>query len=271
VHVFDFDTRKTVGNLTGFNNPYGDCVDKKGDVFLTTEIKSAGAVLEYSHGGQTPINSFDTDGHPIGCSISPISGDLAVDNGLPSGGSDVEIWTHASGTPTSYVDEQDCQYLYPPGYDDKGNLFAETTNASSVCELAAGAQSLTAVTFEGKIGYPGSVMWDGAYITFTDQSYYGYSTAIYQAALDASGNLRVVNTTVLSSQGCGADIIQPFIVGKKNTPDNSEQGTVVVGGNQGCDSRSPVWYWRYPQGGGPIKRIRHSLTDVVGQVVSIGR
>lgn len=271
VQVFDFDTGKKVGELSGFNNPYGQCVDKAGNVFLTTETGSVGAVLEYSHGGGGPLKTFDTDGHPIGCSISPIDGDLAVDNGTPSGGSDVQVWRHASGAPVSYVNAQSCNYMWPPGYDANGNLFVETTSANSVCELPMGGSSLVEVSFPTPINYPGAVMWDGKYLAFADQAYRAYSTAIYQISMNSSGVLQLVNTTVLGTKGCGADVIQPFIVGKRNTPGNIEQGRTVVGGNLGCDSRSPVWYWRYPKGGGPIRRLRHSPTYVFGQSVSIKR
>ena len=69
INVYDYDTAKQVGSLTGFNNPDGQCVDKRGDAFLTTNIGSAGADLEYAHGGTSPIKTFSTDGGPLGCSI----------------------------------------------------------------------------------------------------------------------------------------------------------------------------------------------------------
>ena len=271
VQVFDFGSGRNVGELGGFKSPYGQCVDKRGDVFLTTESGSVGAVLEYSHGGDTPVRTFVTDGHPIGCSISPVGGDLAVDNGTPSGGSDVEIWRHASGTPLSYANSQDCNEMWPPGYDAAGDLFVETTSANSVCELPQGGSALIAVEFPTPINYPGAVMWDGKYLAFADQAFEAYYTAVYQVSVDASGVLQLAHTTVLSTKGCGADIIQPFVVGMDNTPGNTQQGRTIVGGNLGCDSRSPVWFWRYPKGGGAIGRLHHSPAYVVGQSVSIAK
>jgi hypothetical protein len=145
VLVFDYDTGRQVGTLTGFQQPYGQCVDKDGNVFLTTEIGSAGAVLEYRHGGSNPIKTFSTAGHPIGCSIAPKTGDLAGANGLPGDLVDIQIWKHASGIPISYSNESDCSGMWPPGYDNKDNLFVETGDQTSVCELPAKGGSLIKV------------------------------------------------------------------------------------------------------------------------------
>ena len=275
VHVYNYDTGAELGELTGLTDPYGECVDKTGDIFLTTSIGSTGAVLEYAHGGSSPITTFNTDGHPIGCSINPKSGDLAVNNGIPSGGSDVEIWENASGAPTSYVNQQDCDEMWPPGYDNKGNLFIETGNYHSVCELATGGASLIAVRLNHDIGFPGGVMWDGKYLTFTDQIYggktqaqedQGFITAIYRVK-ENSGGLDVVGTTQLRSKQCnGTQVGQPFIVGEKNTPANHEQGNAVVGGNLECQQLSrettPLIYWNYPRNGRPFKHI-HPPPDAI--------
>jgi hypothetical protein len=281
VNVYDFETAKQVGSLTGFDNPYGQCVDKQGNVFLTTSIGSQGAILEYEHGGSDPIKSFDTDGHPIGCSISPANGDLAANNGIPGGGSDVQIWKHASGSPTSYANQQNCNEMWPPGYDNKGNLFIETGNYHSVCEIPAGGSSLVAVEFNHDIGFPGSVMWDGKYLAFTDQLYAGkhkvrsasgYLAAIYRAKEEHS-ILTVIGTTVLRYRRCGTEIGQPFIVGEKNTPANDVEGTVVVGGNQACqeysESATPLTYWHYPSNGRPFRYAHPRPNYISGQSVSI--
>ena len=268
IDIYDFSTGKEVGTLGGFKNPGGECVDKTGDVFLTEQSGSLGAVLEYAHGGEAPIKTFNTDGHPIGCSISPKGGDLAVANGIASG-SDVQVWKHAAGSPTQYVNQDACSTLWSPGYDNKGNLFAENGTANSVCELPFQGASLVSVSFSHDIGFSGSAMWDGKYMTFTDQLYNGDETAIYRAKQNASGGLDVTSTTVLTTKRCGADVGQPFIVGSKNTPANTQQGNTVIGGNGACYYRSPIWFWAYPRGGGPFRRIRRSPMSSAGVSVSI--
>jgi hypothetical protein len=279
VNVYDYDTGAQVGSLTGFNNPYGQCVDKRGDVFLTTSIGSVGEVLEYAHGGSEPVETFETDGNPVGCSNSPVGGDLAVDNGAFGVVSDVEIWKHAEGTPTSYTNQKDCGQMWPPGYDNKGNLYVETGNYRGVCELPAGGSSLVSVEFNHDIGYPGSVMWDGKYLAFTDQVYpgprkthQGYTAAIYRAKEDGRV-LNVVGTTLLKYKPCGTQIAQPFIVGEKNTPVNNVEGNVVVGGNQACEEyteyTTPLTYWHYPKNGHPFKFVHPQPDGISGQSVSI--
>lgn len=270
VYVYNYETRESVGVLTGFDSPYGQCVDKVGDVYLTSSLGSTGSIIEYAHGGTTPIKTLGTDGHPIGCSIDPTSGNLAVDNGLPGGGSDIQVWKNAMGTPKDYANEQDCYEMWPPGYDNRGNLFVESEAQShTVCELASGSTSLRTVSINKTIYYSGGVMWDGKDVALTDQSYNGGNiTAIYRAKVTRKGNLTVVGKTLLRDS-CGVDVIQPFIVGKHNTPVNDQRSTEVVGGNLGCYGASPVTYWRYPRGGRPVEHLHHSPRYVWGQSVSI--
>jgi hypothetical protein len=266
VYVYDYMMGTEVGTLTGFNNTYGECVDKTGDVFLTTSISSTGAVLEYKHGGDSPIATFNTDGHPIRCSVDS-AGDLAVSNGVPGGGSDVEVWEHASGNPTSYKNEQDCYQMWPPGYDNKGNLFMEV--GPNVCELPAAGTSLISVPFNHYLSFPGSIMWDGKHLALTD----GGNGEIYRVQETRKG-LDVVGTTQLKSRSCGeVQVSQPFIVGQKNTPITHEQGTVIVGGNNFClelsEQTVPIAYWHYGRGGEPYKFAHPRLSGASGQAVSI--
>src|SRR5579862_3229213 len=58
VFVYDYKTGQEVGELYGFTSPYGDCVDKRGDVFLSSEVGSGGEVTEYTHGGANPLKVF---------------------------------------------------------------------------------------------------------------------------------------------------------------------------------------------------------------------
>jgi hypothetical protein len=266
VYVYNYETGTQVGTLSGFNNTNGDCVDGKGDVLLTTSIGSTGAVLEYAHGGDSPIETFNTDGHPIGCSIDS-AGDLAVNNGVPGGGGDVEVWKGASGIPTSYENEQDCNEMWPPGYDNKGNLYMEI--GPNVCELPAGGTSLISVPFNHYLSFPSSIMWDGKHLTLTDQGI----GAIYRVKETPKG-FDVIGTTQLKDKGCGeVEVAQPFIVGPKNTPINDRQGTAVVAGNNFClqlsEQTVPLSYWRYARGGQPFKFGHPRPSAVSGDAVSI--
>lgn len=266
VYVYNYDSGAEVGALTGFDNTYGECVDAKGDVFLTTFIGYAGAVLEYGHGGTDPIKTFATSGHPIGCSVDA-AGDLAVNNGTTSE-SDLEVWAAASRIPKTYENQKDCNEMWAPGYDNRGNLFMEV--GPNLCELPVSGDSLIPVTLNHSIIFPGSVMWDGRHLTLTDQG----NGEIYRVKETRKG-LMVVGTTQLE-QHCGeVQVVQPFIVGSKNTPVNDEQGTVLVGGNEFCSQLSdltvPVAYWHYPRGGDPFKFAHPRPSGASGQVVSIAQ
>lgn len=274
VYVYNFKSGAILGKLTGFHDPYGQCVDSNGDIWIANF--SGHSIVEYEHGGTSPIRTLMTDGHAIGCSVAP-QGDLSVANMSTSDGSgDVEVWENASGSPSSYANAQSCYYLWPPGDDTYGNTFVETTASTYVCELYyGGSQGLMYGNsifgdYKDTINFPGSSMWDGEYLTFTDQEYGGgHSTAIYQTIEMVSGGLIVTGTTVLKDgcHGSDVDIVQPFVVGTANTPVNKKQGSVIIGGNLSCSHRFD--YWSYPAGGDPIKSLKGAPQEPMGASVSI--
>jgi hypothetical protein len=255
VYVYDYKTGTLVGTLTGFDEPMGSCEDAKGDVWITSF--DGNNAIEYAHGGTSPLKTLATLGYSNGCSISP-HGDLAVTNVFAgSGAGNVQIFKNASGSPTEFANASQCYYLSPAGYDDKGNLYTEASSKSgnSVCELASGGTSLQLISFNQTIHAPGSIMWDGKYITLTDALYNGggSSSAIYQATRSASGGLVLAGTTVLSDSCVGADVFQPFVAGTKNTPVEHEQGSVVIGSETLCSSQA-LGVWHYTTGGDPFSQ-----------------
>ncbi|HLY03059.1 MAG TPA: hypothetical protein VKR56_11280 [Candidatus Cybelea sp.] len=272
VFVYNYATGSPVGTLAGFKEPFGQCVDKAGDVWIADY--EGLAVVEYAHGGSKPMKRLTTDGFPVGCSIDPATGNLAVGNDAASGAGDIEIWKNASGSPADYSNEA-CYRLWQPGYDSAGNLYAEVETkhfARGVCEIPAGATSLATISTDATIDFPGGVMWDGKYITLSDQqalSTDGDITAIYQAKRTGSG-LRIVGSTDLYL-GCehnyDVDVVAPFIVGTKNTPANNKQGTVVAGANVWCPSTFE--YWAYPAGGRFSSELTAAPVEPYGQSVSI--
>jgi hypothetical protein len=271
VYVYDFTTNLLVGRLGGFKYPYGQCVDAKGDVWIT-QFSSA-EVIEYAHGGDSPIKTLNTAAlnYSFGCSIDPKTGNLAVANDGSSNPGQIFVFKGASGTPKAYS-SKNCPVLGSPGYDLKGNLYVESGQEKTyaICELARGAKSLKAMEMNQIIYSAGSVMWDGQYIAVTDEAYQGnQTTAIYQMVESSSGNLVIAGTTVLADDCGGAEYIsQPFIVGTVNTPRNRTQGTVVIGGNEGCHGRFDSW--SYPAGGTPAPLFM-APKEPVGQSVSIAQ
>ena len=268
VYVYDYGSGTPVGKLTGFHGPSGQCVDANGDVYIANF--RGRNVVEYAHGGSDPIKTLATAGYPIGCSVSP-SGDLAVTNFYSkTGAGSVQIFKNARGTPAKYTDPSACYYMWPAGYDNAGNLFVEgETTTTSLCWLPAGGSAMNATTFDQGINFPGSVMWDGKFLTLSDQAYGGYQTAVYQVVSSRNGALREVGLTTLADrcQSQYADVAQPFVAGDVNTPVNRRQGKTILGGNAWCGKR--LAFWAYPGGGNPTASLAAAPAQPAGASVSI--
>jgi hypothetical protein len=271
VYVYDYKSGKSVGMLTGFGGPYGMCVDASGDIYVAN-FDDQDAV-EYSHGGAKVLNTYEVSGGtPIGCSVDS-KGDVAVTSFDPG-----EVEVFAGGDPskgTTYSGT--CYCLWTMGYDHSGNLIGggETEDGGrEMCGLLSGATSITALPFSGTINFPGGTMWDGKYIALTDQEAGDADeTGIIRATLKGSTLTYVSETTF--SDDCYSDYtddVNPFIVGKKNTPVNDKEGNANVGPNIWCESEGKggkVDYWHYPAGGQPYSSLSSPPPDPYGAVVSI--
>ena len=268
VAVYNYETGAEVGTLQGFNRPAGQCVDSKGDVFITNDASIDASVVEYAHGGTAPLQTLSTGAYSVGCSVDPTTGNLAVANLIAH---DILIFKNASGTPTIYKADYHCaKTLLSLAYDDKGNLYMEAWHGQSnrVCELPHGGAKIEApIKARGvRLGHFGSVMWDGKYITLAEEKDTSPTVAIYQMKEDASGALTKVGQTVLDTN-CDEPSFTLFIGGTKNTPDNHTQGKAVVGTNTECGSPT-VFYWAYPSGGNPTMEFT-GATEEGGESVSI--
>jgi hypothetical protein len=266
VYVYSYPRKKHVGTLTGFSFPYGECSDKMGNVYIANWNTSQ--VLEYAHGGTTPIKTLAITGAPIGCSVDPTTGNLAVSaffGAQPSTGyGGVFIFKVASGSGTLYTDPS-FSYYWPPGYDNKGNLFVEGQYASGYAlgELASGASSVANITLNTSIGVAAGVQWDGKYLGVGDQGYQGQlQTAIYQVSI--SGSTGTLHGTTLLQAPAGSctdvDVVQPWI-------ERSRRGSKVIGGNLRCAN---VDIWKYPTGGTPAATLagRPPFEEPYGQTIS---
>jgi hypothetical protein len=272
VYVYNYETGRRVGTLTGFEFPFQQCVDKRGDVWIIDG--RASTANEYVHGGTSPIKVLSTNGFSEACSIDPTTGNLAVSNfKTPSSGpGDVEVWQDASGSPTIYY-SQSCTTIWGAGYDNKGNLYVEAFGSSSpdVCELPAGGASLNPVSFNASLyDCEGGVMWDGKHLTLaTCQSSPSGSSEIYRVRETASGGLTVKSMTILTDT-CHTDQDAtefPFVVGTKNTPANTTEGKIVVGANSDCKRRFN--YWAFSAGGNPTSSLADAPRKPIAESISI--
>jgi hypothetical protein len=275
VFVYEYPSLTLAGTLTGFEEPGGMCVDESGDVFITNS--GNGTAVEYAHGGSQALQTFHTgyESYPIGCAVSP-GGDLAIsDYRTDAGFGAILIYKHATGTPTFYASDY-CYEMNPGGYDDRNNLWFQGSAAAKgggICELPAGGSSIVPVSFNQTIDVAGSTMWDGKYITLTDQGDAGSDSKVYRATASGSVLTAVGTPTVLTDECVfgESDVAIPFIAGTRNTPANHKEGTVVVGTDYIClEYGTPnVEFWSYPAGGDPDSTMTNPPKDPAYEAISI--
>ncbi len=131
VFVLTYPEGKLVGELTGFNQPLGECADSAGNVFVLSYTSSFNAtnIFEYAHGGTMPIATLSDPYVAGGCSVDPTTGNLAA-----SGNGNIAIFPNASGKPEIFSSAE-YSFLYC-GYDNRGNLYiSATVSSGSVYQL----------------------------------------------------------------------------------------------------------------------------------------
>jgi hypothetical protein len=168
-------------------------------------VAGASQITEYDV-PQTPIKTLSvSSGQPSSCAMDT-SGDLAV--GILSDG-DIVIFRNASGSgiamPTPLARE------YFDGYDNHGNLFFDGFNSSEhfeLVELAKGSLTPQTITTSNTVEFPGSVQWDGKYVTVDDQ----IADAIYRYTI--SGTKATLKGTVplTGSSDCAQTWITTAVV-----------------------------------------------------------
>src|SRR5580698_5591825 len=78
VVVYSYARRALKGDLLSQETPAGLCADKAGNVWIGYGPPTP-EMVEYKHGGTMPIATLSFPGeHPTGCSVDPITGNLAV-------------------------------------------------------------------------------------------------------------------------------------------------------------------------------------------------
>lgn len=258
---------KLVGEITGFFNPEGLCVDKAGDVYVTNDTSTGEhQITEYAHGSTTPIRTLaDPDGRANGCSVDPTTGNLAVADfwGPTERIGNVAVYQNATGTPTIYSNSN-IYYYYYCGYDESGNLFVDGETEGSVFglgELPKGGSTLNFINVNQTIYLPGGVQWDGKYLAVGDQVAvkHNFTSTVYQFAITGSTGTEV-NAMVLT----GSSEVAQFWIPRVTT---THDGTRLIGANQ---TGKDTLIWDYPAGGNPISTITGE-TDPIGVTVSRAR
>ncbi|HVN68038.1 MAG TPA: hypothetical protein VMU38_00085 [Candidatus Binatia bacterium] len=196
--LLEFDYPKSnspIGSI-GFSGG-GECT-KGARTFWAT---AAGEIAEFKVGGSTPIRVLKAS--TSGCTVDPATGDLAASEFF----SGVIIFRKARGKGRVV---SGLSKTYFVGYDDESDLFVDgfgSTDAFELVELRKGSSAFETITTSNAVGFPGSVQWDGKYLTVLDQ----LAGQIYQYTVNGT-NAMLKRTVVLSgSADCAAAwIARPY-------------------------------------------------------------
>jgi len=248
--IFDYPkSTKQIGTINGL-----------GGQGCTNVLYGYGKKTFWNVGGQYQIEEFKVPqkliktlsvnySFPSSCAMDT-SGDLAVGILYASGagGGDVVIFKNASGSGTVYTTALDEEFF--DGYDNEGNLFADGFTGDrrgfALVELPKGSSKFETIKTSNKVVFPGSVQWDGTYLTVFDQD----ANAMYQYTV--SGTTAKLKGTV-SFSGSG-DCAQTWIV----------QGLVYCGDATNGDGEA----FNYPAGGSPIATFTGNFDVPLGVVAA---
>jgi len=273
VIAYDYKSGKELGSAGGFELAYGGCSDAKGNVYFVDF--NASKITEFAAGTLTAIKTLtDSVGSPIGCSVNPTNGDLAVtnfQNHSDSGG--VLIYKGASGSPTSITAAKND---WPAGYDPDGNLFIVGSQGacrtSCLEELPSGGNAFQKLTLSGfTLNFPAAAQWDGQYLGVGDQACQGHNyTCIFQVSVSGT-TATAINTVQLSDtcNGSYVDVVAWANISKKPNDLPKKPTTQIAGSNIAC-SNTVVNKWAYPGGGSPAGHLS-VIGPAYGAVIVSGK
>jgi hypothetical protein len=235
-------------------------INNVGGQGCTNVLYGYGKGIFWNVGGQNQIEEFKVLKTPLktlsvaysfpsSCAMDT-SGDLAVGILYASGagGGDVVIFKDASGSGKVYTTPLDEEFF--DGYDNQGNLFADgftgDRSGFALVELPKGGTKFETIKTSNEVNFPGSVQWDGTYLTVFDQ----YANATYQYTV--SGTTATLKNTV--SLSGSSDCAQTWIV-----------AGLVYCGDAGNGNGE---VFDYPKGGSPIAVFKGEFDVPLGVVAA---
>lgn len=225
---------KVIGNIT--QTATGTCSDKNGDVFFTT----LNSILEFAHGGTTPIASYAVPGNAYSCSVDPTTGDLAAVVFCVTGCGDSVVVLTTPGMKVQQYSIASLPSLLYVTYDAGGNLYVDGYSASQfgLAELPAGGTAFQPITVNQNIQYAGQIQWDGQYIAVTTTI-----TPVVEQLQVTGSTASVVGT------------VQLYGVGPRSTQSWLYRDKIIVPTGNGRARSTNILFWKYPTGGYPVREI----------------
>jgi hypothetical protein len=251
VALYSYPQGTLEGEITGIEDPGGDCSDAKGDVYVINDEYGANTIVEFAHGDTKPIRTLKLRGeYAYACAVDPTTGDLAVtDYGSATGpAGDVAVYRHAQGKPHVYTDPSFINYAYCT-YDDSGNLFVDGKYPGGYevpifAELPRSSGVLATLTLDKQIGWIGGIQWDGKHLAVeqADRPY------IFRFDLKGTKGT-LVGSTPLSAATLAFQFI---LVGNKALVANTWF-------YDRYEFETDILLFDYPKGGGSVGRIAYRI------------
>ena len=207
VYVYAYPKGTLVGTLTGFDELWGLCSDRAGNVFIADVWNYR--LIEYAHGGATPVATLNDDGgHPTNCAIDPSTGNLAATFYFLSGShrkSEVAIYAGAKSSLVR-LGSKIGDGLWACTYDEKGNLFVDgiygrTSTVVGLAELRKGHHGLTNLSLGTWVQYLSGIQWADGYLAIADQSQGSHEATIYRLSLHGRKTAVAGTTEIDGTQG----------------------------------------------------------------------
>jgi hypothetical protein len=255
VFVFSYPNGKLVGELgVTQDTMFGLCSDEQGDVFVTgfntNTTGESSYIYEYRHGRPKPIATLLDPLAADGCSVDPVTGNLAVAGWTGNQAPSLVVYSRTdgkyTGNYTPYYDSE-IRWVRWCAYDTNGNLYVDGENGSGPVRLAVLHKGqFSDIDLNRSDFAPYSLQWDDGDLVIA-----GYEGSIgpetlLQVHLDGT-KASIVGTTTLKDAGHKwGDDSQFFIKGLR-----------VIGGGYPDDH---LLVWRFHKGGHPVQRIAQTPT-----------
>ena len=233
VSVYSYPGGKHIGTLTGVKHSVALCSDTSGNIWvIESDSHNHSMLLKYAHGGSEPIASLQLSAHANACSVDPSSGNLAAG----TSNSNVAVWTNGQGSPTLYSTSKFFKEARTISYDGSGNLYIRSFSSR---ESGAWLPKDGTTVMQFHITKLGSYGWDGRYFVIGPSNGYTDTLTLYELH---AGNGKIVGK--VSLKNCAPNYDRSFSIA------DSE-----LAASCGIDETNSLNYYKYPQGGNPIKMI----------------
>lgn len=270
VNVYRYWQKNLVGVLTNFTQPMGMCVDGHRNVYITDF--AAHTIVEYAHGGTTPIRTIDNAPYaPYTCAVDPTTGDLAVADyakHLHNSYGALAIYKHATGKPSIY-EGNGYSHFSAIGYDDSGDLLTSAwytryiftyvkfyylpKHGAQVFPMILPNSDFTSSDYSWPIVQ--SINYDGTYWVVTgDNTMFRYTIGVKAEEVDS-----------MRLTGAPGEVGEVWLYRKTR----DAQATQVVAGDGDYNNSNTVEYWKYPVSADPLASISSGLADPYGVTVSL--